>query len=401
MKISGSTARRLVLYCQGLDGQWQLPEDKEGVAQTVERLGYVQLDTISVIQRAHHHTLWVRRPDYEPRMLHDLLAHDRRVFEGWTHAASYIPMRDYGYYLPRMRARRSNARQWLEQHEQLVEGVLDRIRVEGPLGSVDFKAPDGFKRGAWWSWKPAKQALETLLAVGDLMVTERRNFHRFYDLTERVLPDWVDTTEPGPGEVARFQVRRALGALGVASRSEIQWKRGNGKAVSKALEELADSGEIMPVEVDGWKGRPCYALVEVLEGTAGQVGGALGGESLHILSPFDNSVILRQWLEKIFRFEYRIECYVPEAKRRYGYFALPILWGERFVGRVDAKTDRNSQTFIIKQLTFEPQVADYDGLLPALAEKLRAFAAFNNCERIAIERVEPEKIKSGLERALG
>ena len=153
MKISGSTARRLVLYCQGLDGQWQLPEDKEGVAQTVERLGYVQLDTISVIQRAHHHTLWVRRPDYEPRMLHDLLAHDRRVFEGWTHAASYIPMRDYGYYLPRMRARRSNARQWLEQHEQLVEGVCTapvklpmRLAAAEALGAIAEPSPVEFLR---------------------------------------------------------------------------------------------------------------------------------------------------------------------------------------------------------------------------------------------------------------
>jgi uncharacterized protein YcaQ len=299
-----------------------------------------------------------------------------------------------------MRARRSHTRQWTGQHEQLIEGVLDRIRVEGPLGSLDFKAPDGFERGEWWSRKPAKQALETLLAAGDLMVTERRNFQRIYDLTERVLPDWVDTTEPGPSKVARFQVRRALAALGVASGSEIQWKRGNGKAVSKALEELADSGEIIPVEVDGWKGRPCYALAEVLERTAGQAGGTLNRESLHILSPFDNLVILRPWLEKLFLFRYRIECYLPEAKRRYGYFALPVLWGERFVGRVDAKADRNSQTLVINQLTFEPQVADYDGLLPVLAKKLWAFAVFNDCERIAIERVEPEKIKSNLEREL-
>ena len=400
LELANSTARRLILHSQGLDGRWQLPEGNEGVAQTVERLGYVQIDAISVVQRAHHHTLWVRRPDYEPRLLDDLLTHDRRVFEGWTHAASYLPLCDYRYYLPRMHARRSDAHQWFEQNEQLVEAVLDRIRAEGPLGATDFKAPDGWEQGMWWSRKPAKEALEMLLAVGDLMVARRDKFQRIYDLRERVLPDWVDTTDPDPDQVVRFRIRRSLAALGVASANEIQWRQGISRVVSEVLEGLTDAGDVVPVEVNGWQGKPCYALPETLGRVAGQTGGTVGVELLHILSPFDNLVICRPWLEKLFGFEYRIECFVPAAKRRYGYFVLPILWGERFVGRVDSKADRKRRTFIVRQLTFEPQVVDYDALLPILAEKLWAFAAFNNCERIVVEGVEPQRVKTNLEREL-
>ena len=172
-----STARKLAIGCQGLDAPWKLPKGKEGVAQVIERLGYVQIDTIAVVQRAHHHTLWSRRWDYTPQMLHELQAQDRRVFEWWGHAASYLPMCDYRYYLPRMRAfaERQKTRDWLGQNAQLVGDVVDRIRDEGPLGSSDFSAPEG-KRGSWWDWKPAKRALETLFNTGEMMVTERRNF---------------------------------------------------------------------------------------------------------------------------------------------------------------------------------------------------------------------------------
>ncbi|MBN1579929.1 MAG: YcaQ family DNA glycosylase [Anaerolineae bacterium] len=400
MKLSIPAARRLALLCQGLDGQWPLPPGKEGAAQVIERLSYVQIDTISVVQRAHHHVFWTRQPDYTPQLLDDLLTHDRRVFEGWTHAASYIPLRDYRYHLPRMRARRSHAQEWLREHKQLVKEVLDRIRAEGPLGTADFKAPEEFERGTWWSWKPAKEALETLLAVGDLMVAERRNFQRIYDLTERVLPDWVDTEEPIPEEVARFEIRRVLAMLGAASKSEIQWRRGNKKALSEAIDELVDSGEMVAVEIDGQQGPPWYALAERIEQVTDAAAGDQDSASLHILSPFDNLVILRRWTEALYDFRYRIECYTPEAKRQYGYFALPVLWGEQFVARVDTKADRKTQTLIVRQLTFEPQVTGYERLLPVLAGKLWAFAAFNDCQRIVVERVEPTEMTTELVQKL-
>ena len=398
MRMQQSTARRLALRCQGLDGEWNLPQDKEGVAQIIEGLGYVQIDTINVVQRAHHHTLWSRCQDYTPQMLQSLHAEDRRVFEYWAPAAAYVPICDYRYYLPRMRAftERPRTRQWLLNNAQLTGKVLDRIRTEGPLGSADFKAPPGYKRGTWWSWKPAKEALETLFSMGELMVSARRNFQRIYDLKERVLPPETDTTEPDVDEMGRFIVRRVLTSQGIASANNIlrglgRWR----KVISGALQELSDSDEIMPVSVEGVEDETYYVHSQAVKETFNQSQHNL---YLHILSPFDNLIIFRRRLEKLFNFEYRLECYIPAEKRRYGYFSLPILRDDRFVGRMDSKADRKRMTFIVRRLVFESGI-DGDGeLLRALANKIRTFATFNECERIIIERTEPQNLKSALEQ---
>ena len=394
MKISASTARKLAIRCQELDDRLTLPSSKEGVAQVIEQLGYIQIDTIAVIQRAHHHTLWSRRPDYMPQMLHELQAQDRRVFEYWARAASYIPTSDYRYYLPKMRAfaAKPQTRQWLEENAQLAKNVIDRIRREGPLGSADFSDTRG-KRGSWWDWKPAKKALETFFSMGELMITERRNFQRIYDLKERVLPAGTDTTEPDEDELACFAIRRALNGLGFVSTKTIR----NTKAISEVIEEMVDSGEVTPVEIEGLNGEAYYALTKHIGEVAKQLCTQM---RLHILSPFDNLVINRGQLKELFDFEYKLECYFPAAKRRYGYFCLPILWGEQFVGRLDPKADRKHKIFIVRKMIFEPDFKDYDDLLPALAEKLHAFAAFNECEQIVVEETVPEKFKASLTREL-
>ena len=400
MRISLSTARRLAIRAQGLDGRWRLPNGKEGVAQAVEFLGYVQIDTIAVVRRAHHHTLWSRRQDYQPGMLHDLQAKDRRVFEYWCPAASYLPMRDYRYYLPTMRgiANSPGTRAWLADHAGLVDDVVKRIRREGPLASADFAAPEGRTRGPWWDWKPAKQVLERLFSMGELMIAERRNFQRVYDLTERVLPPDADTKQPSEDERARFLVRRALSSKGIASAEQMGWGRmGDRAAAATALEEMVESGEVTPVEITGLDGGPHYAWTETLQAVSGRT---RGRKHLHILSPFDSLVIDRRRLRTLFDFDCKLECYFPEAKRRYGYFCLPILWGDRFVGRLDPKADRKQKTLLVRKAMFEPDFTDYEPLLPALAEKLRAFAAFNECERVVVEETDPRKLRAPLTRAL-
>jgi uncharacterized protein YcaQ len=404
MVISRADARRLALRCQGLDGSWDLPSGKEGVAQTVERLGYVQIDTIAVVQRAHHHTLWARRPDYAPEMLHELQAAERRVFEWWAPAASYLPMRDYRYYLHRMRAtsERPKRQAWVREHADLLQHVRGRIQAEGALGARDFKAPEGFERGSWWSWKPAKRALEVLFDSGELMVTERRGFERIYDLRERVLPGGLDTREPDPAERERFEVRRMLGGFGFAPADDIRWRRWASQRVgSEAVEALVESGEVVTFQIEGEEETTYCALRDVLDevvGTARQQ--EPGDQAVHILSPFDNLVIRRGWLEAFFGFDYKLEAYKPAEQREYGYFSLPILWGEGFVGRVDAKADRKPETLIVRRLTFEPEVEAYDVLLPALAAQLWAFARFNACERIVVEEVVPGAVKGAVAGAI-
>ncbi|HNT74605.1 MAG TPA: crosslink repair DNA glycosylase YcaQ family protein [Anaerolineae bacterium] len=391
-----ATARQLILHAQGLNGAARtLPPGKEGAAQTIEQLGYVQIDTIHIIQRAHHHTLWTRLPDYTPKMLDELLAADRRVFEWWTHAMSYIPMRDYRYYAPRMgrHALWGRQREWVDAHSDVIVHVKDRIRVEGPLGAADFEKPKAFN-GGWWDWKPAKQALEILASMGELMVTQRRNFQRIFDLTERVLPAGLDTTPPDDADQQRFFVRFGLRGQGIARAADIPWARR--KADPAALQSLVDAGEVTPCRVEGLDD-DYYALTAALDRTQSPA----AAPALHIFSPFDNAIIDRRRLKTLFGgFDYTLECYLPAAKRKYGYFVLPILWGDRFVARMDSKADRKAKTFLVKRLLFEPDFDAYDAMLPALADKLRALAAFNGCQQVAVEDVQPEKVKAAVEAAL-
>jgi uncharacterized protein YcaQ len=393
-----STARRLALHRQGLDGGWEPLVGKEGVAQTIDRIGYVQIDTIAVVERAHHHTLWVRRSDYDAQWLHELQAEDRRIFEWWAPAMSYVPMRDYRFYAVRMGGQRSWHRKWYAENVEFVDQVLERVREEGPLGSVDFKPPQGYKRGTWWSWKPAKRALEALFDRGDVMVTERRNFQRIYDLTERVLPPDLDTTTPTPDELARFEVRRTLGNLGFAAQGNVKWGRWGKKPVPEEnVQELIQAGEVTPFEIEGIENGGFYALTSTLEAVTEP---PTEPRIVHILSPFDNLIINRGWLKRYFDFAYKLESYTPKAKRKYGYFSLPILWGDQLVGRMDAKADRKPKTFIVRNLVFEPGFAEFDALSSTLADKLWAFAEFNGCERFVVEQVLPSHWKAPLEAAL-
>ena len=394
--MSLSDARRIALAAQILDGDGSLPRGKEGVARAIERLGYVQIDTIHVVRRAHHHALWTRCPDYEPGMLHDLQVIDRRVFEYWAHAMSYLPMSDYRYYVRRMRAGgRKGAREWRAKHTDLIEAVLQRIRAEGPLSSVDFEPPPGTKRGTWWDWKPAKRALEVLFWEGELMIAERRNFQKIYDLTERVLPAHVDAAPPSDEECARFQVRRALGALGIAREREVLEfvKAADKPLVLAALRDLTESGEVVPVEVEEAGKRTGYALADRLDGE-------VPDGRARILSPFDGLIIQRDRVDWLFGFAYTLECYVPKEKRTYGYFVLPILWGDRLVGRFDPKADRKAGMLIVRTLWLEPWFEADDAFLEQLGTSLVRFALFNGCTAVRIEKTAPAKLRAAASRAV-
>ncbi|MDP6740904.1 MAG: crosslink repair DNA glycosylase YcaQ family protein, partial [Planctomycetota bacterium] len=243
--------------------------------------------------------------------------------------------------------------------------------------------------------KPAKRALEVLFDVGTLMVAERQKFQRRYDLAERVLPDTVDTREPDARELGRFLVRQSLKTQGVAPLDEIRWGRGNRDAVERGLNDLVSSGEAVACEAEGSGGDLHYALSEVLDEGVRR---GRKARDVHILSPFDNAVIQRRRLKRIFGFDFKLEAYFPADKREYGYFCLPILWGDRFIGRVDAKADRKQKVLVLKALLFERGLKDPDEVIPPLGEKLREFAKFNGCEEVVVEGVRPKKLLSRVRR---
>jgi uncharacterized protein YcaQ len=239
--------------------------------------------------------------------------------------------------------------------------------------------------------------LTTLWFTGELMVSSRRNFQRLYDLRERVLPNDVDTNEPEPEDAARFFMRRAVVNRGVARADRARWGIWPPARIGPAVAELVESGEVVPIEVEGLDDEPLIAFADDLHSALTDEATPTG---LHILSPFDNMTIDRGFLATFFGFDYKIECYVPAAKRKWGYFCLPILWGDRFIARLDAKADRKAKALLLRRLMFENGFDDYDRLWPALSEKLREFAKFNGCESIVVEDVAPAKLKTAARRAL-
>ena len=374
--------RRIALNQQGLLKIGFFGRGKRATLRAIEQLGYVQIDTISVVERAHHHVLWSRVANYRPKFL-DQLVRERQVFEYWFHAAAWLPMRDYRFALPRM-ATMNGERNWFEvSNRKLTDSILRRIEAEGPLRTRDFADPRQVNNG-WWDWKPAKQALEHLFMRGELMVSGREGFQKVYDLPERVLPDWVDSSMPSLQDYASHLIDTTLHAHGFASLASMTYLR-RGKqlraAVKQQLQQRLETNLLTTVNLGN--NNTIYIDPELLESRAPR-----SSAQVRILSPFDNAVIQRQRGREIFAFDYQIECYVPAPLRRFGYFCLPIMYRDRLVGRIDCKAHRAGGSLEIRSLHLEQKVdADF---IELLCQALRSFAAFNNCDQF-----QPQSTDSG------
>lgn len=389
--LSVQQARKLVLHSQQLATATPSGSAIAATLSAIEHLGYIQIDTISAIQRAHHHTLWNRNSRYDATQLDQLLA-SKQVFEYWSHAAAYLPMRDYRYSLPRKHAIASGEQgHWYEPDKPLMKAVLKRIASEGPLMAKDFEYR-GEKLGDWRS-KPAKRALECLYMRGDLMISERRNFHKVYELTERVLGPTVDTTAPTTEEYGRFLISRYLQANGLGQPAEISYLRKNTKPlVVTSLQSMLADGELVQLDVGG---NQYVALPRSLA----LLNTPLARNKLSILSPFDNLLIQRKRMQTLFNFDYLIECYVPENKRQYGYFSLPILWNGKLVARMDCKADRRESHLHIIHLAVESSLENIDGLARALCKKLPSFMQFNHCTQLSLHKASPKSYQAALKTA--
>lgn len=390
--LSIQQARKLVLLSQRLPPAKQTGSAIAATLSAIEHLTYVQIDTLSVVQRAHHHTLWNRNPRYKASQL-DQLVGDKKVFEYWSHAAAYLPMRDFRFSLPRKQALASgDQNHWYERDERLMKSVLMRITTEGPLMARDFENT-GKKTGEWKS-KPAKRALENLFMQGELMASNRVNFHKVYDLTERVLPEKIDTTLPDRDEHTRFLITGYLQANGLAQAAEIAYLLKNTKPLVLAtLNEMVSNGELAHVSTGGGN-------YYVLPASLALLNKSLARNKLKILSPFDNLLIQRKRMQALFDFDYQIECYVPEAKRQYGYFSLPILWDGTLVARMDCKADRKTSVLHIRHLAVEASLIKTDAFFMALYKELAAFTQFNNCSELRLHKTSPPSLKPALQSVI-
>lgn len=360
----------------------------------METLGYLQIDTLSVVERAHHHTLWTRIPDYKTAYL-DELVKEQKVFEYWFHAASYLPMRDFRFVLPQMEEVKQSKTHYYNVDPRVMQYVLDAIRAEGPKKARDFES-ETKKSGSWWNWKPAKTALERLFLNGDLMISERNGMQKTYDLTERVLPAAIDLTMPSPAEFAEYLVKTYLRAYGFTTPKQItHLKKGETlrKNVDDVLHNMLEEQVLQKVAVEGFP--DVFIPGELMEKpicktTAG----------IRFLSPFDNSIIHRDRLKQLFDFDYRIECYTPKEKRQYGYFCLPILFGDTFIGRMDCKAHRKEKQLEVIHLHIENEKIDLELWGAAFATHLKQFATFNGCESIRLTEVSPPKFKEAIQRII-
>lgn len=390
--LSLQDARHLQLAAQGLLAPRRSKARPADLLVTIRRMALLQIDTISVVARSPYLVLFSRLGQYEPGWLEQLLA-DGDIFEYWAHEACFIPREDYRLLRHRMLDPAAMgwkfSAHWLTTHQQDIDRLLEQIRQQGPVRAADF-ARQGEKGNGWWDWKPEKRHLEVLFTAGRLMVRERRNFQRVYDLAERVMPGWCDERDlPSPETAQREMVRASCRALGLVKAGWVadyyRLRRGKYDAL---LHQLADEGELLPVRVEKWQ-HGAFVHASLADELAKAQAGSLRATHTTALSPFDPLVWDRRRARELFEFDYRIECYTPAPKRQYGYFVLPLLHRGKLVGRMDAKAHRQQGVFEIKSLYLEAGVRVTRTLAGELGKALQKLAQWHQTPILAYGDIPP------------
>jgi uncharacterized protein YcaQ len=393
-RVSASAARRIALAAQGFGVERPDGATNVGhVRRAIDRLGLLQIDSVNVLTRAHYLPLFSRLGNYDSAHL-DQMAWGRKsrraLFEFWAHEASLLPVDTHHLWRWRMeRAARAEGdgkgklHLFARENRRFIDDVRRQLRDRGPLAASDLEGDTG-KKGPWWGWSDSKYAMEWLFFAGEVTTATRRGaFERVYDLTERVLPaDILSRPTPSPEDAQRELLRRAARALGVATEFDLRDYYRLGVADTKArLAEMVEAGELLPVQVEGWK-HPAYLdpaarLPRKIEARA-------------LLAPFDPLVWERDRTERIFDFFYRIEIYTPVAKRKHGYYVLPFLLGDLLVGRVDLKSDRANSRLIAHAIHYEKGVSskEVDG---PLKEELRLMANWLGLDEVSMPRGKVKK----------
>ncbi|PWS29599.1 winged helix-turn-helix domain-containing protein [Pedobacter yonginense] len=364
-------ARKIILDAAGLASPAQFGYGIEAVNKVIQHLGFVQLDTNYVVERAHHHVLYTRVPDYEIGWL-SALCEEGNVFEYFSSDAGYLPMEDFRFSLPIKQAFKTQRKEISKPEILLMEQIMDQVERDGAVRVGDFENDRVEASTGWWDWRPAKVALERLYFDGRLMISRDSKFHKRYDVPLNLVPLDTDMTLPTNIEFARFIIKRTLGALGIATVKEMAWRarRIKGNLVKTELQKMVEEGAVLKVQIEALKG-PHYMLRE--QKTDVQI-----SNEVFILSPFDILNVFRHRLREFFDFDYQIECFVPAAKRKYGYFSLPILAGDTFIARMDAKADRKKKMLMVHNIHFE-EVPINKQLIEKFSTALKAFATFNQC----------------------
>lgn len=383
--LSAAQARRIALAAQGFTRRRpQATVSARHVHRTMEHLGALQIDSVNVFARSHYLPLFSRLGSYDPALLDRVfLSRTTHYVEYLAHEATFVPVDDWALWRFRMddfRRRWDSPGSWAHQNARTLAWVQDELRARGPLRPAQLRADAPRERGTWWDWDDVKLALEHLWRTGDVAISGRRGFERVYALAEQVIPAAVRERDVPRHEAIRELVARAARSHGVATAADLAdyYRIRDRAAVRSAIEDLADDGELRPVQVRGWEraGRPLEAWLHRDAVLPRRVDAAA------ILTPFDPVVWFRERALRAFEFDYRIEIYVPAAKRRYGYYSLPVLVGDRIVARIDLKADRASSTLRVQSAWWEPQSRAEDA--EPIAHELALAAAWQGLENISV-----------------
>ena len=416
-----AAARALALHTQGLDAPQtyataDATPDAEAIYDTVERVGWVQLDTLQMVRRSQYIALWSRLGPYDTAAFDYLTfgnggiegSNDRRLFEYWMHAACIIPLSLYRFTIPTMLNHKyrqgKRRREWLDDPEnvKVLDAVMEHVRENGLARSADFERTDG-RRGTWWDWKPAKIALEHLYNTGELTIANRVNFQRIYGITETVLPDWVDTTPPSEEEAYLTLLDKSARALGICAPMQIpdyfHMKRTPAKPL---VQRMLDDGTLLTVNVEVDDGTVAeqvvhHANLPLLERAAD---GDMMPRRTTFLSPFDSLFWAKGRDMQFWGFQQILEAYKPAPQRIWGYFCLPILHNDRLVGRFDPKLERRDGTLRLKHLHLEPGVQPEDDMVADIAGAMRSFMAFHDATDLVIEQSKPRGLRRRLLNAM-
>jgi hypothetical protein len=377
--IANANARALIIAKSGLAGEG-LSGGAKALAPLVGRLGYVQLDSIRVVERAHHHILFARHGTHRPKHLERLQAKEPALFEHWTHDASLIPLEHYPHWRHRFAKAKARKDYWGRRIDdvRIIKTVRDHIAEHGPTLARDF-AHLGGRTGPWWGWGPAKVALEYLWRSGELAVLERDGFEKIYDLSARVIPKALRAAKPSRGETLDWACSEALTRLGAGTAKMIAdfWGHASIAEVHGWIACERKAGRLIDVTLEGAPGKRGFAAV-ARPGIEAELAKLPAAPSrMRVLSPFDPVLRDRARTERIFDFDYRIEVFVPAPKRRYGYYVFPLLEGGRLVGRIDMKAERAEDRLAVKGLWLEP------GLTLGRARKAKLEAELTRQARLA------------------
>jgi uncharacterized protein len=406
IKLSQRGARQLQITSLGLSASPTRAAKKSDLLKAIRAMHVLQIDTISVVNRSPYFVLFSRIGTFKQHWLEAHLA-EGKLFEHWAHAACFLPIDDYGLYRWNMlnpaAAGFKRTVERLKTQRRAANALLKRVRDSGAVRTIDFERVGG-KGNGWWDWKPEKLLLESLFNVGELMIARRDNFHRVYDVRERVHPSWDDAHLPARAEIEKTWTLNAVKAMGIAPAAWIgDYFRHAGKVANPHPDQFVASGELIEARVEGWTS-PAYVHPDNASLAKKASREALPATHATLLSPFDPLVWHRDRASAMFSFDYRIECYTPEAKRRYGYFSLPILVDEALIGRADCKAHRAEGVFEVRALYLENAVAknkaSWAALAARIANAITECAAWHETPTVRVTRCEPVAFAKVLQAAL-